>query len=157
MKYLINMSSSSSNSEESSERKTVTIRGLSTDIYDRVSRLAREMGTTIGEIVNDALRRYIATLENVSRTIDNMIRAGDVIVISGVSSLTVTRTDLETLDKPVIFKDMDELIFADDVDNAIIKNKVARIVNVNTVYVPKSVSTLLIASKSELVKKIVPR
>ncbi|MFP3296129.1 MAG: hypothetical protein RXN78_00935 [Vulcanisaeta sp.] len=151
---MINMSSSG---EESSERKTVTIRGLSTDIYDRISKLARETGTTVGEIVNDALRRYIATLENISRAIDNMIRAGDVVVISGVSSLTVTRADLETLEKPVIFKDMDELVFADDVTNDLIKNKVARIVNVNTVYTPKSVSTLLIASKSELVKKIVPK
>ncbi|WP_054853827.1 MULTISPECIES: hypothetical protein [Vulcanisaeta] len=151
------MSSSSGSGEESSERKTVTIRGLSTDIYDRVSRLARETGTTIGEIVNEALRRYITTLENISRAIDNMISAGNVVVISGVSSLTVTRADLEALDKPVIFKDMDELIFTEDVNNDIIRSKVARIVNVNTVYVPKSVSTLLIASKSELVKKIVPR
>jgi len=154
LKYMINMSSSG---EESSERKTVTIRGLSTDIYDRISKLAKETGTTVGEIVNDALRRYIATLENISRAIDNMIRAGDVVVISGVSSLTVTRADLETLEKPVIFKDMDELVFADDVTNDLIKNKVARIINVNTVYTPKSVSTLLIASKSELVKKIVPK
>jgi hypothetical protein len=135
----------------------VTIRGLSTDIYDRISKLAKETGTTVGEIVNDALRRYIATLENISRAIDNMIRAGDVVVISGISSLTVTRADLETLEKPVIFKDMDELVFADDVTNDLIKNKVARIINVNTVYTPKSVSTLLIASKSELVKKIVPK
>jgi Ribbon-helix-helix protein, copG family. len=147
----------SSSGEESSERKTVTIRGLSTDIYDRISKLAKETGTTVGEIVNDALRRYIATLENISRAIDNMIRAGDVVVISGISSLTVTRADLETLEKPVIFKDMDELVFADDVTNDLIKNKVARIINVNTVYTPKSVSTLLIASKSELVKKIVPK
>ena len=154
---MINMSSNIGSSEEGSEKKTVTIRGLSIDIYDRISRLARETGTTIGEIVNEALRRYIATLENISRTIDNMIKAGDVVVVSGVSSLTVTRADLEALDKPVIFKDMDELIFADDVNNDIIKNKVAKIVNVNTVYVPKSVSTLLIASKSEFVKKIVPR
>ena len=154
---MINMSSSTGSGEEGGEKKTVTIRGLSSDIYDRVSRLARETGTTIGEIVNEALRRYIATLENISKAIDNMIRAGDVVVISGVSSLTVTRADLETLDKPVIFKDMDELIFADDVNNDIIKNKVAKIVNVNTVYVPKTVSTLLIASKSEFVKKIVPR
>jgi len=154
LKYVINMSSSG---EESSERKTVTIRGLSTDIYDRISKLAKETGTTVGEIVNDALRRYIATLENISRAIDNMIRAGDVVVISGISSLTVTRADLETLEKPVIFKDMDELVFADDVTNDLIKNKVARIINVNTVYTPKSVSTLLIASKSELVKKIVPK
>jgi predicted DNA-binding protein len=151
---MINMSSSG---EESSERKTVTIRGLSTDIYGRISKLAKETGTTVGEIVNDALRRYIATLENISRAIDNMIRAGDVVVISGVSSLTVTRADLESLEKPVIFKDMDELVFADDVTNDLIKNKVARIINVNTVYTPKSVSTLLIASKSELVKKIVPK
>ncbi|MGC9152699.1 MAG: hypothetical protein ACP5GY_03070 [Vulcanisaeta sp.] len=147
----------SSSGEESSERKTVTIRGLSTDIYDRVSRLAKETGTTIGEIVNEALRRYITTLENISKAIDNMIRAGDVVVISGVSSLTVTKTDLESLDKPVVFKDMDELVFAEDITNDLIKNKVAKIVNVNTVYVPKSVSTLLIASKSEFVKKIVPK
>ncbi|WP_243679435.1 hypothetical protein [Vulcanisaeta souniana] len=86
-----------------------------------------------------------------------MIRSGDVVMISGVSSLTVTKVDLESLDKPVVFKDMDELIFTDDVTNELIKSKVAKIVNVNTVYVPKSVSTLLIASKSELVKKIVPR
>ncbi len=147
----------SSSGEESSEKKTVTIRGLSTDIYDRVSRLAKETGTTIGEIVNEALRRYITTLENISKAIDNMIRAGDVVVISGVSSLTVTKTDLESLDKPVVFKDMDELVFAEDITNDLIKNKVAKIVNVNTVYVPKSVSTLLIASKSEFVKKIVPK
>ena len=157
MKYLINMSNSSSGSEENNERKTVTIRGLSTDIYDRVSRLARETGTTVGEVVNEALRRYIATLENISKAIDNMIRAGDVVMISGVSSLTVTRADLESLDKPVVFRDMDELAFADDVNNDLIKSKVAKIVNVNTVYVPKSVSTLLIASKSEFVKKIVPK
>ncbi|MFB6470886.1 MAG: hypothetical protein TU36_006620 [Vulcanisaeta sp. AZ3] len=151
---MINMSNSS---EESSERKTVTIRGLNTDIYDRISRLARETGMTIGEIVNDALKRYTAALESVSRTIDNMIRAGDVIVISGISSLTVAKTDLESLEKPVVFKDMDELVFADDVTNDLIKNKVAKIVNVNTVYVPNTVSTLLIASKSEFVKRIVPR
>ncbi|BDR92170.1 ribbon-helix-helix domain-containing protein [Vulcanisaeta souniana] len=147
----------STSGEENNERKTVTIRGLSTDIYDRVSRLAKETGATVGEVVNDALKRYIATLENISRTIDNMIRSGDVVMISGVSSLTVTKVDLESLDKPVVFKDMDELIFTDDVTNELIKSKVAKIVNVNTVYVPKSVSTLLIASKSELVKKIVPR
>ena len=153
MNYLINMSSNT----ESSERKTVTIRGLSVDIYNRISRLAREMGVTVGEIVNEALRRYITTLENASRTIDNLVRSGDVVVISGISSLTVTKADLESLDKPVVFRDMDELVFADDVTNDLIKNKVAKIVNVNTVYVPKTVSTLLIASKSELVRKIVPK
>ncbi|MCG2862909.1 MAG: ribbon-helix-helix domain-containing protein [Vulcanisaeta sp.] len=146
-----------SSNTESSERKTVTIRGLSVDIYNRISRLAREMGVTVGEIVNEALRRYITTLENVSRTIDNLVRSGDVVVISGISSLTVTKADLESLDKPVVFRDMDELVFADDVTNDLIKNKVAKIVNVNTVYVPKTVSTLLIASKSELVRKIVPK
>ncbi len=151
---MINMSSTGS---ESSEKRTVTIRGLSSDIYERVSRLARETGTTVGEIVNEALRRYISTLEHVSSFIDNLIRQGNVVVISGVNSLTVTKMDLETLDKPVIFRDMDELVFADDVTNDLIKDKVARIVNVNTVYVPKTVSTLLIASKSELVRKIVPK
>lgn len=151
---VINMSNTSN---ESSERKTVTIRGLSSDIYERVSMLARETGTTIGEIVNEALRRYISTLEHVSSFIDNLIKQGNVVVISGVSSLTVTKMDLESLDKPVVFKDMDELVFADDVTNDLIKDKVAKIVNVNTVYVPKTVSTLLIASKSEFVKKIVPK
>jgi len=149
---MIAMSSGSSN-----ERKTVTIRGLSTELYERVTRVAREMGVTVGEFVNEALKQYISVLEGISKTLDNVVKSGDAIVISNVSSLVVTRSDLEGVSKGVIFKDMDELIFADDVTSELFQNKVVKIVNVNTVYVPKSLSTLLVASRCELVKKITPR
>ncbi len=141
----------------SNGRKTVTIRGLSLELYERISRLAREMGLTIGELVNEALKRYIETLENVSRVIDSLIKSGNVIVVSGVSHLEVSKSDLELADKPIVFKDINELVFGDDVTNDLIREKVAKIINVDVVYVPKTISTVLVASKCEFVRKITPK
>jgi predicted DNA-binding protein len=141
----------------SENRKTVTIRGLSAELYERVTRVAREMGVTVGEFVNEALKQYISVLEGISKTLDNIVKSGDVLVISNVSSLVVTRKDLEGVSKGIIFKDMDELVLADDVTSDLFLEKIVKIINVNTVYVPKTLSTLLVASRCELVKKITSR
>jgi len=85
------------------EKKTVTIRGLSRPTYERAVRLARELGVTVGELINDALRRYISALETISRGIESHIRrlteTGEVLVISNISSITINRKDLEYSEK----------------------------------------------------------
>ncbi len=143
------------------ERKIITIRGISTPIYERALKLARELGITIGELVNEALRRYILTLEAIHKAIENQIeslaKSGDVIVVSGVDSIVVSKRDLELTPKKVVFKDIRELIFADDVTEDVFKEKVYEIVKVDKVVVPKSLSVLLVASKCRLVHRILPK
>jgi len=148
-------------SSSTGERKIITIRGVDQAVYERALKLARELGITIGELVNEALRRFIATLENARRAIEAhlemLAKTGDVIIISGVDSITVGKKDLEAIDKKVVFKDIKELIFADDVTDDIFKEKVYEIVNVDKVVVPKSLSTLLVASKCRYTHRIVSK
>ncbi len=143
------------------EKKTVTIRGLSRPTYERAVRLARELGVTVGELINDALRRYISALETISRGIESHIRrlmeTGEVLVISNISSITVSRKDLEYSEKMIVFKDIKELVFTDDITDDIFREKVYKIIRVDTVSIPKTLSAILVASKCELVNRIVPR
>ncbi len=146
-------------SAETTERKTITIRGVDQCVYERALRLARELGLTVGDIINEALRRFIASIESAKRAIETHIemltRSGDIVIISSVDTLVVTRKDLESIPKKVVFKDIKELIFGDDVTEDIFREKVYEIVSVNKVVVPRTLSTLLVASRCRYVHKIV--
>ncbi len=146
-------------STETTERKTITIRGVDQCVYERALRLARELGLTVGDIINEALRRFIASIESAKRAIETHIemltRSGDIVIISSVDTLVVTRKDLESIPKKVVFKDIKELIFGDDVTEDIFREKVYEIVSVNKVVVPRTLSTLLVASRCRYVHKIV--
>ncbi len=146
-------------SAETTERKTITIRGVDQCVYERALRLARELGLTVGDIINEALRRFIASIESAKRAIETHIemltRSGDIVIISSVDTLVVTRKDLESIPKKVVFKDIKELIFGDDVTEDIFREKVYEIVSVNRVVVPRTLSTLLVASRCRYVHKIV--
>ncbi|NPA23375.1 MAG: hypothetical protein GXO23_03665 [Crenarchaeota archaeon] len=140
------------------ERRIITIRGISMPVYERALRLARELGITIGELVNEALKRYITTLEAIHRAIEshleNLARAGDVVIVSNIDYLKVKRKDLEAVPRKIVFKDIRELEFDEDVTEDLFNEKVYEIVRVDKVVVPKTLSTLLVASKCKLVHKI---
>ena len=142
----------------SEEKKTITIRGVDKTLYERVSELARQMGITIGEVINDALRKYLSFIEGiqskVERELDELIQKGEAILIKDITSLTVSRKDLEPLDRKVIFRDIGTLVFTDDVDDKLFSEKVLRIIRVGTVSIPKTMSSLLVASRCERVGKI---
>lgn len=144
-----------------SEKKIITIRGVSVPVYEKALRLARDLGITIGELVNEALKRYISTLETIMKTVESHIeelkRSGNVIVISNIGTLTVSRRDLENIDRQVVFKDIKELVFQDDITDELFRDKVYKIVRVDTIYIPKTLSSVLVASKCEFVNKILTK
>lgn len=142
----------------SEERKTITIRGVDKSLYERISDIARQMGITIGEVINDALRKYLTFLENIQsrieKELDELIQKGEAILIKDIKSLTISRKDLEHLDKKVIFRDINDLTFSDDVDDKLFNEKVLKIIRVSTISIPKTMSTILVSSKCERVGKI---
>ncbi len=140
------------------ERRIITIRGISMPVYERALRLARELGITIGELVNEALKRYITTLEAIHRAIEshleNLAKTGDVVIVSNIDYLKVQRKDLEAVPRKIVFKDIKELEFDEDITEDLFNEKVYEIVRVDKVIVPKTLSTLLVASKCKIVHKI---
>ncbi|MFP3196022.1 MAG: hypothetical protein RXQ74_04060 [Caldivirga sp.] len=155
---------SASSGEE--ERKQVTIKGVDRELYDKALQLSREMGVTIGELVNMSLRAFLSLADVTSRAVTSISQvvsesgralmegARGVKVISNVDELTVTREDLENLDSPVAFRGIKRLTFSGDVDWELFNSKVNSIVMCDEVILPKTIPKLKALEKMKLIKKV---
>jgi len=147
-----------------------TIRGLDPELYERFSKIAKEIGTNIGALMNEAMKNVIALVEvgkDLSKTglviATAPIKAAkeaakeikDFEVISGVNELEVSKDDLEALDKPVVFTNMNKLVFTDDVTWEVIDRKVKAIKLVDEVVIPKHIPKLLLVKRCSMVKRII--
>ncbi len=161
-------------SEEKRE-KTYTIRGIDPEVYEAFSRVAKNMNVSIGKLLNEAMKMMISlisvgsdigiklgklgatVLKESTNIIKSTLPTPDVDVITGIKELEVSRTDLESTEKPVMFLNIDKLIFKDDVDWDLIERKVRGIRLVDELVVPEHIPKLLLAKKCSMVGKIVTR
>ena len=166
-------------SEEKKEKtKTVTIRGIDSEIYDKFVEMANSMGMSVGELMNTAMKQLLALLtiareksgevgKSAGETLSKIISTPkeflkefvegvkDFDVISGIEVLEVSRSDLEHAMKPVVFINIKKLVFKDDVDTQLFDNKVKSIKFVDYIVIPRNLPRLLVAKKSMFVKKII--
>ncbi len=164
-------------SEEDDERrsrrerniKIYAIRGLDPEIYAKFSSMAKEIGRNIGELMNEAMKILIETVEvgkeigragvkatvTTVKDIGSAVReAADVEIISGVKELEVSREDLEALEKPAIFTSMSRLEFSDDVTLDLFNEKVKAIKLVDEVVIPKHIPKIAVVKKCSLVNRV---
>jgi hypothetical protein len=71
--------------------------------------------------------------------------------------LSVSKNDLESMDGPISFANMETLEFEEDVDWSIFKEKVERIENVEKVLVPKGLSKFQVLTKARNVAQVKSR
>ncbi len=157
-------------SSEERSKRVFSIRGLDPEVYDRFAKVARELGVSVGELMNEAMRFMLSlvslgTLAGVEgvkllmkslRGIKEVAKSlGNVEVISGLDELEVSKEDLESIDKPVIFMNIKKLVFKEGIDRGLIESKVRGIKLVDEVVVPKSIPKLVVARKCSMVKRIV--
>ena len=157
-------------SGEERSRRVFSIRGLDPEIYDRFAKVARELGVSVGELMNEAMRFMlslvslgtVAGVEGIKLLMKSLrgIKGihellGNVEVISGLDELEVSREDLESIDKPVIFMNIKKLVFKEGIDRELIESKVRGIKLVDEVVVPKSIPKLMVARKCSMVRKLV--
>ena len=157
-------------SGEEKSKRVFSIRGLDPEIYDRFAKVARELGVSVGELMNEAMRFMlslvsvgtVAGVESVKSLMKSLRGVkgihellGDVEVISGLDELEVSREDLESIDKPVIFMNIKKLVFKEGIDRGLIESKVRGIKLVDEVVVPKSIPKLIVARKCLMVRKLV--
>jgi len=120
----------------------VTIRGIDDDVYARFAAEAKRRGVAIGELTTQMM---LAALQESNRAVYN---------IGNLDELTVSRRDLESMDGPVIFSNIDLLEFAEDVDWPLFKERVERINNVDLVLISKSLSKFQILTKAKNVSSV---
>ncbi len=157
-------------SGEEKSKRVFSIRGLDPEIYDRFAKVARELGVSVGELMNEAMRFMlslvsvgtVAGVEGIKLLMKSLRGVkgiheslGNVEVISGLDELEVSREDLESIDKPVIFMNIKKLVFKEGIDRELIESKVRGIKLVDEVVVPKSIPKLIVARKCSMVRKLV--
>ena len=122
----------------------VTIRGIDDEIYRRFSAEARNRGIAIGKLVTQAMSNLleVKTMENYK--VENIDE-----------ELIVSKNDLESLLKPVIFKNISKLTFTADVDGPTFIAYVEKMQNIEELKVPDTLTKLLILAKSKHVGKII--
>lgn len=110
----------------SSEQKDVTaIRGLETELYNKILAKAKETGKNVSDLMNDAMRSYL-----------NQVQGTSTVFGENMDNVTVTKKDLTELGK-VAFKKVMNLKFAKDIDKEAFENNVLSIEDCDNVQVPE--------------------
>jgi hypothetical protein len=120
----------------------VTIRGIDDEVYARFAAEAKKRGISIGEQTTEVMRDFVDKASNPGYSINN------------IEDLEVVKRDLETMDGPVSFNNIDVLEFADDVDWETFKVKVGSIVNVDKVVIPSTLTKLQVLIKARNVSEV---
>lgn len=115
----------------------VTIRGIDDETYSKFAAEAKRRGVPIGELTTQAMRSFITADTGPSFRIGN------------IDALTVSRSDLESLEGPVTLEDIDMLEFDGTVDWPTFSKKVKRIENVDLMVLPKGLSKFQVLTKSK--------
>jgi len=120
----------------------VTIRGIDDEVYARFAAEAKRKGVSIGELTTEVMRERVEKLANPGYCINN------------IEELEVLRKDLESMDGPICFSNIEVLSFADDVDWDTFKAKVGSMVNIDTVSIPVNLTKLQVLIKVRNVAEI---
>ena len=157
---------------EEDKKKVYTIRGIDPKTYEAFTRLAKELNVNIGKLVSEAMRLTLTITEatskkslrklleltgNIKRGSNSDMSEEDAEIITGVKEMEVTKEDLESAEKPVVFLNMRKLEFTDDVTWELLDKKVKQIKLVETLVVPNHIPKLKITGKCFMVERIVTR
>lgn len=138
-------------------RKTISIKGVSADLYKKVQKLSNETGKTIGQVTDDAYKSFMGSIENAKHISDGFVKGikeGSSQFIENIKELEITGNDLEEIGRKIIFKNIDILTFK-DIDNETFDKYVNSIIMVKTVVIPKNLSKAKILLKGNFIDKIV--
>lgn len=143
---------------EGRKKKTITIRNIDEELYAKASALARTIGETVGEVINEALRVFLSLAEGsyelVQKMREGMETTLKTVVVGDLDELIVSKSDLESVEGRVRFRNIKKLVFDNTVDLETFNRKVHSIVFVSEVIIPKNIAKLKALAKMKFVKKI---
>ena len=123
----------------------VCIRGVDDDVYARFAAEAKKRGMAIGELTTEVMREVVDK------------EAGPSYRLKDLDTLSVSKTDLESVDGPVVFSDIRLLNFENDVTWPVFNKHVEAIKDVAMLSLPKALSKFQVLTRSKDVAVITNR
>ena len=101
-----------SNKEEKVNEKTVSIRGIASDVYRKILQISSETGKTVGELTNEAYRKIVQTSSLVEKAaekaLEKKFKVADTIV-ENIGQITLNNDEIEKLYGNIGFRNIDKL------------------------------------------------
>ncbi len=145
------------NEDEKVYRKTISIKGVSADLYKRIQKVSNDTGKTIGQVTDEAYRSFVGSVDNAKHLSESFmkgIKEGSSHIIENIKVLEITGDDLKEINRKIIFRNIDELTFK-NVDNETFDKYVNSIIMVKVVTIPKTLSKAKVLLKGNFIDKIV--
>ena len=146
------------------EKKITTIRGIDRELYTKITALAKEMGKTVGDMINEAMKLYLLFTEtsaeitkSLSRTRKAFVegfRERTSLIIRDLDQIQLSKSDLERYKRKISLIKIKRVIFDKDVDEDTFEKYIDLIAYCEEVLVPKSIPRLLVYSRCRQVSKI---
>ncbi len=138
-------------------RKTISVKGVSADLYKKIQKVSNDTGKTIGQLTDEAYRSFVGSVEgakHISESFVKGLKEGSSQFIENIKELEISGKDLEEVGRRIVFRNIETLTFT-DLDNDQFSKYVLSVINVKTVKIPASVSKAKLLLKSNFVDKIV--
>lgn len=126
--------------------KDITIRNVSSKIYDEFVSKTKAEGVTTGEYFSRLLAHLVpfSELQEVFHSIGDR----EVLIISNEEELHITKKDLEVLgERQVIFYKTKKLTFSKDIDQELFLKNIFKIINCTEVNLSTTVPRLIVLSR----------
>jgi len=138
-------------SPDEKEERPITVRGIDRELYNKLKSIANELGKTVGEVFNEAMKFFLESSGIVAGYINELRE--DVISIRNLGELEVTGREIRESDKRIMFIGLDKLVLKDIDKDAL--DKIYRIINVKELEITGDINRLKLYSKCYNVSKII--
>ncbi|MHA1912242.1 MAG: hypothetical protein ACTSYA_11150, partial [Candidatus Kariarchaeaceae archaeon] len=130
------------------ELKDITIRRVSSELYDLFASEARKEEMSHGEYFSNMLSKFNNHLQITTTLISNHFR--NPLVIDNIEELEVTEADLEILKgRDILFYNIGNLIFEEEIPSELFIDRVGKIVRCKKVKLPRNIPFLIGISRTE--------
>lgn len=143
--------------DEEVNEKTVSIRGIASDIYRKILQISSETGKTVGELTNEAYRKMVQTSSLVEKAaekaLEKKFKVADTIV-ENIGQITLNNDEIEKLYGNIGFRNIDKLELSglSDINSY---GKISFISNVKVLKLTKGTKKVNLLSKLNEVSQIV--
>ncbi|MEM0097344.1 MAG: hypothetical protein QW338_02630 [Conexivisphaerales archaeon] len=138
------------------DEKTVTIKGIKSDLFKKVKDLAYNSGKTIGDMTNKAYETLVSSaqgIEEISKSFQLGINTSNVIIIANMKDISISGEEIVKENKRVLLKNIDVLKLTGFTDE-ILDKYIERIKDVKELQVEGQISKIKLLSKCTNILKV---
>jgi len=137
-------------------QKTVSIRGLDTDLYHEIFSIAKRSGKRVSDLMNLALRQFLEANDRERREIERVEAEEDCFVLRNNGEISLSKMDIVILKKEVgdfKIENSGHLVFEKDVDEEALNYIRGLVIHSGVVEAPHTIYPHLLI-KSEIYGKL---